>query len=313
MKDYYTNIFDAMKYNEKLYEVPIKVGLNMMLGNQAVVGGEKIDDSKWTWGDFTTMSRKLMKDQNHVYPLNRIEPDELMTMLLNSSFSRFIDAGGKKAKFDSQEFISLLKSAKSMYDDNIIPPQKVDANSTIFQNKGGIRTYMDMVTMPQMFYDGKAEYYNLPSENDVRGTSFTPGIPLAINSKSTNKKEAWEFVKFLLSGEMQSTMELGGIAVNKNGAKAQLDFLKTLGQGQDGSVKKMKILVDGKEFSPKAAEEKGIARIEKIVNGIKNYAESEPKITKIVTEESMPFFQGNRSVEETAKVIQNKVSTYLQE
>jgi multiple sugar transport system substrate-binding protein len=308
MDQYYTGIFDAMKYNGKLYEVPIKVGLNMMLGNQGIVGAESIDDSKWTWEDFVAMSKNHAGGSG-IYPLNRIEPDELMKTLLNSSFSRFVDTGGKKSKFDSPEFIGLLKLAKSMYDEQLIPPQAVDANNTIFQTKGGVRTYMDMMAMPQMFYDGKAEYYNLPSESEVKGTSFTPGLPLAINSKSSNKKEAWEFVKFLLSDEMQSTIELGGIAVNKNGSQAQLDNLRTIGQGG----RQVKMMLNGKAFSPKPASDDEIARIEQVLNNIRVYAESDLKISTIVSEESIPYFQGNKSAEETAKVIQNKVSTYLQE
>jgi multiple sugar transport system substrate-binding protein len=33
----------------------------------------------------------------------------------------------------------------------------------------------------------------------------------------------------------------------------------------------------------------------------------------IITEETAPFFKGQKTAEETAKVIQNKVGTYLQE
>ncbi|MNW18556.1 hypothetical protein D3C71_2181650 [compost metagenome] len=53
--------------------------------------------------------------------------------------------------------------------------------------------------------------------------------------------------------------------------------------------------------------------MEKILNNISVYAESDLKITNIVAEETAPFFQGQKTAEEVAKVIQNKVNTYLQE
>lgn len=61
------------------------------------------------------------------------------------------------------------------------------------------------------------------------------------------------------------------------------------------------------------ATEQDIAAIDKVMNNVKVYAESDLKITSIVSEETAPFFQGQKSAEEVAKVIQNKISTYLQE
>ncbi|MNY39868.1 Bacterial extracellular solute-binding protein [compost metagenome] len=167
--------------------------------------------------------------------------------------------------------------------------------------------------MPKMNWDGKGGYYNLPSESEAKGTQFTSSLPLAINSKSANKKEAWEFVKYLLSDEMQSARELTGIAVNKTGAKAQIDFLRTLGTGGEGGGKSMKLMINGKSATVQPATEQDVAAMEKILNNISVYAESDLKITNIVAEETAPFFQGQKSAEEVAKVIQNKVNTYLQE
>jgi multiple sugar transport system substrate-binding protein len=319
MDDYYANIFDAMKVNGNLYEVPVKVALNMWLGNEAVLSSAGIDGSKWTWEDFVSVSRKLTTDKNSdgspdVYPLGYIEPADLMTYMLNSSFAKFVDTGAKKAKFDSPEFIGLLKLAKSMYDDKLIAPQGSDLSVTMFQNKAKVNMYMDMVTMPQFFYDGKGAYYNVPSENGSVGTSFTSDMQLAINSKSAHKQAAWQFVKFLLSNDMQSAAELMGFAVNKQAAKANEDELRQLGQSSGvGGGKAIKFMINGKEMTPKPATDQDIERIEQALAGIKTYAESDPKIAQIVADETAPFFQGQKSAEETAKVIQNKAGTYLQE
>jgi multiple sugar transport system substrate-binding protein len=314
---YYTNIFDAMKYKGALYTIPVKIGLNMWLGNQSVLSADKIDDGKWTWTDFKKAAAGWMKDNNNdgkpdMYPLGKIESDQLITFMLNSSFSKFVDMGSKKAKFDSPEFIAMLKLAKSMYDEKIISADNADTN-VVFLPKANTLAYLDMYSLPKTFFDGKGSYYDLPSENDVRGTQFTSPMPVAINSKSANKKEAWDFVKFLLSDHMQSARELAGFAVNKNGAKAQEDFLRTLGTGEGGGQPKIRMNVNGKELAMQPATDQDIALIEKMVNNAKVYMESDPKITSIVSEETGPFFQGQKQAEEVAKVIQNKVSTYLQE
>ncbi|CAH1210657.1 hypothetical protein PAECIP111891_03547 [Paenibacillus allorhizoplanae] len=316
---YYAGIFDAMKYNGSLYTVPIKVGLNMWIGNQALLSGQQVDDGKWTWSDFKKKASALVSDKNNdgkpdTYPLGKIEPDQLITSMLNSSFSKFADVGAKKAKFDSPDFINMLKLAKSLYDDKLILADNSDPDNVVFQPKGNVLMYMDMYMMPKMNFDGKGAYYNLPSESEAKGTQFTSSLPLAINSKSANKKEAWEFVKYLLSDEMQSSRELSGIAVNKNGAKAQIDLLKSLGTaGEGGAGKSMKLNINGKAMAVTPPTEQEAAAIEKVLNNISVNGESDPKITNIVVEETAPFFQGQKSAEEVAKVIQNKVSTYLQE
>lgn len=316
--NYYSSVLDAMKYNGALYTVPVKFGVNLWLGNQDVLSKANVDDSKWTWSDFKKTATSWITDKNNdgkpdMYPLGRIEPDQLVTFMLNSSFAKFVDTGGKKAKFDSPEFINLLKLAKSLYDEKIIPADNTETNVAI-QSKANSMMYMDMYMMPKMNFDGKSAYYSLPTENDTKGTSFTTSMPVSINSKSANKKEAWEFVKFLLSDEMQSAMELNGFAVNKNGAKAQMDALKKLGGGAEGGAGKgMRLNINGKQMAVQPATDQDLATIDKVLNGVKVFAESDTKITTIVTEETAPFFQGQKSAEEVAKVIQNKVSTYLQE
>ncbi|MGG1553826.1 ABC transporter substrate-binding protein [Paenibacillus ferrarius] len=312
--DYYSGMLNAMAYKGSLYTIPAKIGLTMWLGNQSVLGSTPPDDSKWTWADFKKQAAAWQADKNNdgkpdVYPLGKVEPDQLVTQMLNSSFAKFVDAGAQKAKFDSPDFIQLLKLAKSMYDDQIIVPDTADANNVVFQPKSNIMMYMDMYALPKMQFGGKGAFYNLPSENDVKGTLFTSSLPLAINSKSTNKQEAWDFVKFLLSDDMQSARELNGFAVNKNGAKAQLDTLKTLGTGNA----KMKLNINGNAMTLQAATDEEVATITGVLDKANVYAESDAKISTIVAEETVPFFQGQKSAEEVAKIIQNKVSTYLQE
>lgn len=323
MDHYYTDIFEAMKYNGVLYTVPAKVELNLWLGDKSVIDGSNVDDNAWSWADFKNAAQTWLKDDNgdgqsDRYPLGKIEPVQLMTLMLNSSFSNFVDTAGKRASFDSQEFTGMLELAKSFYDEQIIYTDGADNANVVIQPKAKTMGYMDMYMMPKMSsFEESAAYYNLPSENEQRGTQFTSSMPLAINSKSEHTEEAWEFVKFLLSDEMQSANELNGIAVNKNGAKAQEENLKNLGQNQgnggQGGGKKLMLNINGKTADMEPATDADIALIEEVLNRPKVYAETDPKIAAIVTEETAPFFQGQRSAEETAKIIQNKVGTYLLE
>ncbi|WP_248926091.1 ABC transporter substrate-binding protein [Paenibacillus hamazuiensis] len=312
-KAYYENIFEGVKFNGKLYALPVNFSINKLLGNQDAIGSEPINDSTWTWNDFVSLAKKLSKDNNKdgipdVSPLNRIEPALLMKIMVNSSFEKFVDVPGKKANFNSPEFIGLLKLAKAMYDEKMIPASEMAPGSSMFASVPNISGYEEMIMLPQANFGDKTAMYNLPSQSGDASLSFGSGVMLGIYEKSKNKKAAWDFLAFLLSENMQKQRELGGFAVNKNASKARLESLKTFGT-QPG----MKMMINGKEIVPKPASPEDIARFGQTLTSVKRYAESDPKVTEIVRDETSAYFAGQRSAEDTAKSIQNKVGTYLQE
>lgn len=311
---YFTNILDAMKYKDGMYAIPIKVSFNLLVGNQDLLSGAAIDDSKWTWKDFKAVADKLVKDDNkdgvpdHSALANMTEAT-FIGLLLDSSYTQFVDAGAKKANFTGKPFLDMLQMAKTMFDTKQIAPNSTDRSVNMFQSFTPIQ-YEDILLLPQMMFNGNSTaYYNMPTENDKKGLSFKSDLMLAMNSKSKNKKEAWEFVKYLLSEEMQASRDLMGFAVNKNANKIRMEQIAS-----NTGKSNMKLMgKDGKEIVQKPADPKDVARIEALLTGVQSFGETDPKVRTIVQEETSAFFSGQKSAEETAKVIQSKVSTYLQE
>lgn len=311
---FFTNIFDSMKYKDGMYAIPIKVSFNLLIGNQDLLAGTAIDDSKWTWKDFKAMADKLTKDDNKdgvpdSPTLANITEASFIGLLLDSSYTQFVDAGAKKANFNGKTFLDMLQMAKTMFDTKQIPTKGTERSANMFQMFSP-RQYEDMILLPQSMFNGSStSYYSMPTENEKKGQSFTSDLMLAMNSKSKNKKEAWEFVKYLLSEEMQASRDLMGFAVNK---KANQTRMEQIASNTSKTMIKM-LGKDGKEIVPKPADPKDIARIETLLSGVQSFRETDPKVRSIVQEETAAFFSGQKTAEETAKVIQSKVSTYLQE
>ncbi|MFK7694168.1 extracellular solute-binding protein [Paenibacillus sp. HJGM_3] len=306
---YFTNVFDALIYKDGLYTLPIKASLNMLLGNQELLAGAAIDDTKWTWKDFKAIADTKIQDVNKDGvpdgpAIGNLTDSDLLGLLLDSSYTQFVDAGAKKASFTGKPFLDMLELAKSMPKG----PSGASRDAALFQSISP-RQYEDMYFLTQTSFNGNGVYYNLPTEKEKKGLSFTSDLMLAMNSKSKYKAEAWEFVKYLLSEEMQVSRDLAGFAVHKNANKKRSEELGVSKPGQQ--IKLMG--KDGKEIVPKPPEPKDLARIEAYMSSVQTFAETDPKVRKIVLEESAPFFSGQKTAEETAKVIQNKVSTYLQE
>jgi multiple sugar transport system substrate-binding protein len=120
---------------------------------------------------------------------------------------------------------------------------------------------------------------------------------VSINSRSQVKEEAWEFVKFLLAEDTQFYLSERNFAVNRKADEKRIAVF-------DEELEKYNLL-----------GEDNIKAISYIKNSInKNRALGVPdELFNTIWNEIKIYLSGSRSIEETAKVIQNKVELYLNE
>lgn len=78
--------------------------------------------------------------------------------------------------------------------------------------------------------DPKFNIYQKPTvTGQNNGTPFKSYFTLGMNSKSKVQDEAWKFIKFMLSEEMQSSPTVFGFAMHKGVVEKQLkDVLDVL-------------------------------------------------------------------------------------
>jgi len=312
--DYYSNVFDAMVYKDGIYALPAKLTLNGLIGNQDALGGVSLNDDVWTWHDFKAAVEPLAQDANKDgvpdrYALINTSGAALLSQMVDSSYGKLVNDANKK--FDTGLFTDMLKLSKAMADAKLVTPERPERADILFQAFSPLQ-YEDMILLSQMQFGGNGAFYKVPAYTDSKGLSFTSDMRLSINAKSGHKQEAWEFVKLLLSEDMQKTRELSGFAVNRKASLERQAQLKEIGSG-DGKNQIKLMTKDGKEFKPRPAEQKDIDAIEQALSELRVYADTDPKVKAIVEQEAGPFFSGQKSAEEVAKSVQNKVNTYLQE
>lgn len=300
-----SNILDALEYKGGLYVIPINYQFELMVANKSILDKEniKIDDMNWIWDDFMQIAEKVTKDTNNDGTIDQYaiagRGNGIYSYLFNNS--KYVDLDKKTASFDSKDFINLLGTCKAFNDKKLF--FKADDWQQILDmtSRGGI--VFSSASFPSF---GMAKYYKdsvfsgdiymlrMPSDNAAgsRKIEFGLGNMFAINSNSKFRDEAWEFMKVLLSKKMQSSPELqNGFPINnealKESAKFSVDILKM--------------------------PQESIDVINKLLSDVGEYQYDDGKISDIISAEVNNFFSGNKSAEETAKNIQSKVTTALNE
>jgi len=302
---YQMNIIENSRMNDGIYTLPLQFYMEALFGDAANIenAGVTIDDKNWTWSEFAEISKELANKGGHSVSMGNWPPELLLNNLISDNYAKLVN--GRTASFDSAFFTDLLKQVKSLYDDKVIKSEYVDSQKTNF-------TY-SIITSPSDYlirlglYYSNGKFYQKPHSADQQsGVSFSVTRELAMNANSTVKGEAWNFMKFLMSEEMQSLTEQTGISINKEvNDKAIKDLVK---QGGVNDPKAGKAIEASEENLQPFKEMVSKARLRNY-----GYNDEHNKLSTIIAEEAKAFFTGQKTAESTAKLMQNRIMSYLNE
>ncbi len=216
----------------------------------------------------------------------------------------FVDWEQGKCYFDSKEFIDMLHLANTRgtneeKNGNMDEDDRLEAyrnREILFQtvNWDGI----DMIQSAKRIY-GTDDVTMIGRPNrEKNGSSFVFERVYGISSESKMKDAAWKFVKGLLmdyttirQDVFQEQMDWYRDSIGKNEAR----------QNSDGS------------YSYASPTEEEIQQYIDLINRTNKVEWRDNNIYNIVEEEAKACFSGQRSEEETAKIIQTRVTTYMNE
>lgn len=315
-KHYYTNILDNMQQGNGFYSMP----LEFMLGgtfsaneNLLKQAGVTFDDSTWTWDQFEKISKQIQQKLGKDYSAGLYyHPSQLFGDLMMDNYSELVKDG--KPHFDSELFKGILRQVKDLKESGTLLDMSNESNGGMATIAGGSNKPENQVFMPYSpislprgaFMDLKKpsppKYVTKPTVNgNSAGVVAQITSAYAINSKSVVQPEAWEFLKFLLSDEMQQSSEIMGYPVNKQAAA------KVLENEREKFVK---------ENEGAATAEKLNAQV-KMIQGMLEKAKVAPsgdiRLVILIMKDFDSFMEGQKSLEEVSKLIQNRASTYLNE
>ena len=302
------NILELLKVNGGMYAMPLGFGMNLFVGDGNAIKNStvKIDDKSWNWNTFEEISKQLIQQaekggKKQFYALANYPADSILMKMVSDNYAEFVDLTAKKAKFDSPEFVELMQNIKKMFDEKVMTEQLGKTDNQLFSHVnltsvdfiGGLYSHFENPVLLQQPHIGKSE-----------GTPIFPLSQIAIRANSPVKDEAWKFISFLLSDEAQSLQEREGFSLLASVDDKKLNEIQE--QVKSGTYK----FLDGKKA--KVSDEE-FMQFKHLVNGTYRYEDADAKVFNMIYEDCLFFFSGQKSAEEVAKLIQNKVTIYVNE
>ena len=300
-ENYFMNVLEAAKEkNGKIYLLPYMAKFDVISFSDVLLAEQpelEQEIESASFSDRMTIANQLIQntDKRNAF---LIQMNELSyaNYLVEDVFSDFVNIEDKKVNIKSESYINLLNQIKELSDSNAFGSDRMDFYNT---------EYYFAATCD---YDVQAAFYELDTS---AGVSY--GMPiadkdgnvainangcLALNSASGNKDLAWEFMKYLLSDEVQSLPSLHGLAVNKTGFGAVAErYYSFYSEGSQTAVDK----------------EEYVELLESWMEQINDCDTVDSVIWTLIEEENSKFFDGKQSAEDTAAILQRKLEQYFNE
>lgn len=140
---------------------------------------------------------------------------------------------------------------------------------------------------------------------------------LAVSATSDKTDGAWQFIKYILSDEYQEN-SIWNFSVNnsvfqKKLAEAMEPPYYIDENGEKVEYENSWYLDDGTEVTLEPMSEAEVQKIMNVINNAGGSYQYDETINTIITEETASFFNGQKTAQQVADLIQNRVQTYIME
>ena len=324
----FENVVDCVKRGGKLYGMPVRFSLGTLAAKRSVVGMDS-----WTVDEFIDYMENL---PDGTYPFEFASRKGMLDVLTELTMSGFIDWETAECSFDSAEFGKILAFAsrypeewrysKSISGDDL-EDYRADSRKPLLDGKliferFSIYDISQILSAEYHFGTGDCVFIGYPrGESSGGGTSVIPTSCFGIPEKSSLKDGAWEFIKYMMSEDGRD-IGMGFPILREAFAGESAEDLKrsfimksggymSLGEHVDPEIVKKITAESGGEYFE--VSEQDISMIESLISDAAPGNMADRTVTGIINEEAEAYFSGGKTLEETQKIIQDRVGTYLAE
>ena len=327
-------VFTAAEQDGKLYQIFDAFSIATVTGSPSVVG----DRTSWTLQDLQDALAKMPEGCAVFNEYNT--KSNMLTLVMSMNLDSFLNWDTGECRFDSEEFKALLAFCDNFpleYDWESSQSGDYDEPTRIAEGRQMLVTEhisdFKSIQMQKAIFGGDITYIGFPVEDGGVGSSFSVNSGLAMSASCADKEGAWTYMRQLLlpqyAGNENASHWGGHNGFPSNKADFQWmaeqsmipDGYKTDEDGnqildEDGNPIEESHSswgINNFTISIYATKQEEYDQIMDLYNQVDRMSGSDNNVYDIVTEVSGSYFAGDRSLDDAASLIQNKVTTYVNE
>ena len=324
--DFFPTVLSALEVNGGLYQVAPSFQILTLIGGSSVVGNKP----GWTYDEFNAALASMPAGCT---PLDQYTTrDDILQRLVTLEMENLVDWSTGKCSFDGEEYVNILEFAnrfQAEFDwENYEWTTDESTEKRIAEGRqmlmaANIYSIEDMM-YNDLYFGGDATYIGYPTSNGVGNMmSLTSGF--SMSAKCSDKEAAWAFLRTVLSEEYQSN--IWGLPINKHAFDKKLEeaMTPTYEKDAEGNIKldengeKIQVsrggigMADGSVHELYAMTQEQADKLIEVINTTTRVVNTNSNLLQIAVEEAQPFFAGQKTAEEVARLTQSKVNLYVNE
>lgn len=315
--DLIDSVRKAMEIDGKFYYVVPSFSVSSLTASSKDVGTEM----GWTFDDLKKLLEEKGDGVRPFYSENKSD----MLYSFAGSLTDFVDWTTGECSFDSQDFKDILEicnrgtnEEQDYSEDSPSMPTLIQEGKVLF-NEGSIG--LEEIQMYKAMYKDGMTFIGYP-DADKEGSYFSFYSNMGIYSKSDVKDGAWEFIRTFMTKEYQGKQVSSGNTWNTPTRKDALELRNKIAMatkkfkdeyGNEHEPTDSSWGWDDFEVKVKPSTQEEVDMYMDLIDNTKKVGGWNQAIFDIIIEESKAYFSGDKSVDEAADIIQNRVKTYVNE
>lgn len=314
--DLFESVLNAYSVDGKLYSIPSSFYVDTVIGKTSDVG----ETMGWTLDELMALMESK-PEGTEVFEYGSREYILQKCMMYN--FDSFINWETGECNFNGEDFIKVLEFA-DRFDSQENYEYDPDAPSAPSKIQDGTLMLMQATFSSVQEYQMQSAMFGEPitmigfPTTKGTGSAFAGQNTYAMNAKSQNKEAAWEFLKYFISEDFYEEGNVWGFPTliseyDRINEEYMTPEYYTDENGEQVEMSKGGWGYDDFYVELYAATQEEVDAVTELINQCDRTYSYDSQLIEIITEEAAPFFEGQKSAQEAADIIQSRVKMYVNE
>lgn len=296
-EDLMERVVHAMEMHGKLYDLTGSFQFRTMVGARDLIG----DRMTWTPDDMLAVLERM--------PEGSIATHEggtgFLLDMVGLDWDRFVDWEKGVCYFDGDEFRRILEFCKNF-------PERVIVNQwdNLHEGRQAVSPIFpadfQSVQMAKMVLNGEISYIGYPISQGTVGSSFASLRTISMTSACIHKEGAWAFLRTLLLPQPDGLTQSTGFPINK------ADFNKMAQKAMTSAPAEAEVW-GGIVVQYKQVTQEEYHQLMELYEAVDTFYRRDPNLQEIISDTAGAYFAGDKTLEETAALIQNRAQLYVNE